>query len=272
MGKSSLLAIIALTRMVMKIGLLTSESIPDFRFQTLQPILADPAFSIVLAIVDTSPTPSFKQKVLKNLKKGRGGYLLVMGWNYFFAGKEKKIPTRPFCQAQGIAVIETSSPYSPQILDQIRSFDLDALVLVGGFGIVKLPLLNVPRIGVLSYHHGDMRKYRGMPPGLWELYHNEREMGVTVQLLSPGLDCGRPVVERSIPINQTDSLARLRARALQESTIMMHQALQKVADPNFVPGLIAEYGKVYTLPDLKQWLVLQARILRRKWAKPAKPI
>lgn len=39
---------------------------------------------------------------------------------------------------------------------------------------------------MLSYHHGDMRRYRGQPPGFWELYNGEREIGVTVQRLAAG--------------------------------------------------------------------------------------
>ena len=51
-----------------------------------------------------------------------------------------------------------------------------------------------------------MRKYRGMPPGLWELYHGEREMGITVQKLAAGLDCGVPIEEKHIPIYPNDTL------------------------------------------------------------------
>ena len=53
----------------------------------------------------------------------------------------------------------------------------DVLLRIGGFGIVKEPLLSLCRAGVLSYHHGDMRRYRGQPPAFWELYHGERSIG-----------------------------------------------------------------------------------------------
>ena len=66
----------------------------------------------------------------------------------------------------------------------------DVLVLIAGFGIIGEPLLSLAPHGVLAYHHGDMRRYRGMPPAFWELFNDETEMGVTVQRLSPGLDDG----------------------------------------------------------------------------------
>jgi methionyl-tRNA formyltransferase len=71
----------------------------------------------------------------------------------------------------------------------------DLLLLIGGFGIIKAPLLDLAPQGVLSYHHGDMREYRGQPPAFWELYNGEKPNRVTVQRLSPGIDCGQPIVE-----------------------------------------------------------------------------
>jgi methionyl-tRNA formyltransferase len=255
----------------MNIGLLTCESLSDFRLRTLKPILEDKSFSIMLAIIDTRPEKSLKQKLIKNLKRGRGGYTLVMAFNRFFTKKEKRMPIKPLCQDYGIAIIETSNPYSPDTIELIKKFHLDVLLLIGGFGIVKESLIKIPPKGILSYHHGDMRNYRGMPPGLWELYNNEPEMGLTVQLLASGLDCGVPIEEKKIKINRNDSLQKLRNRALLESAPMMHLALQRLAIPNFTPTQIETFGKVYTLPNLSQWLRLQLRIGWRKLKSLAAP-
>jgi folate-dependent phosphoribosylglycinamide formyltransferase PurN len=248
----------------MNIGILTDESLSDFRLQTLKPILEDRSFLIKLAIIDTRPKKSLKQKLLKNLKRGRGGYMLVMACNRLFTKKEKTIPIRHFCQQQKIAYVETSTPYASDTLTLIRDYQLDVLLLLGGFGLVKAPLIQSTRLGILSYHHGDMRKYRGMPPALWELYNNEPEMGITVQLLAPGLDCGIPIEEKTVGIKGDDNLKKLRTRALAESNGMLHQALLKLARPTFRPTTIEHFGQVYTLPNLKQWIRLQLSLGWRK--------
>jgi methionyl-tRNA formyltransferase len=248
----------------MNIGLLTGESISEFRLSTLKPILEDPAFSIRLAIVDTRPKKSAKGKLIQNFRRGRGGYMVVMAIKRFFRKKENQVPVKQFCGQHGIAVIDTSSPYDPTTLARIQEYQLDVLLLIGGFGIVKDALIKLTPLGILSYHHGDMRKYRGMPPALWELYHNETQMGVTVQLLASGIDCGTPVEEKTVVIQPNDSLQQLEKRALQESADMMHLALRKLADPGFTPVRIAHFGQVYTLPNLRQWMRLQCRICWRK--------
>jgi hypothetical protein len=45
---------------------------------------------------------------------------------------------------------------------------------------------------------------------------------------------------------------------------MLYAALKKMANPDFTPVLIQEFGKVYTLPNLRQWLILNTRIACRR--------
>lgn len=169
-----------------------------------------------------------------------------------------------FCREQDIECLETGSPYSLRTRAQIRARHLDLMVLLGGFGIIREPLLSACPKGILSYHHGDMRKYRGMPPGLWELYHGEKEIGITVQRIAAGLDCGVPIVEKHLPIHPHDTLGTLKARLRQEDEDMLYAALKKVADPSFQPTPLQSLGKVYTFPNLRQWLVLNLRIAARR--------
>jgi folate-dependent phosphoribosylglycinamide formyltransferase PurN len=249
---------------MMRIGLLTSDSLSEFRLNTLKPIIEDDSFSIEVAIIDSRPTKSLVQKLKKNIRLGRGGYILIMALQSILSKKEISENTRTFCANNGIAVIETKEPYSGDAIDNIKKFNLDVLLLIGGFGIIKEPLLIITPLGVLSYHHGNMREYRGMPPALWELYNNEKEMGVTVQVLAPGLDCGTPIIEKSIEIQPKDSLKSLKNRAFKESEDMMYDALRKLSSPDFKPNKIERLGKVYTLPNLRQWIILNIKILWRK--------
>jgi len=249
---------------MIKIGLLTSSSISDFRFKTLKPILADNNFSIKVAIIDKRPKLTLKQKLKKNLKRGRGGYILIMALNSLFSKKRDYISTVEFCRNNHINIIETNDLYTRETIDKIKEYDLDLLILVGGFGIIKKILLEITPLGVLPYHHGDMRKYRGMPPGLWELYNNEEEMGVTVQILSPGLDCGIPIEEKKIRISKNDTLKTLQNKASIESIDMLYKALLKLSNKSYNPEKIEKFGRVYTLPNLHQWIVLHLRLLWRR--------
>jgi folate-dependent phosphoribosylglycinamide formyltransferase PurN len=249
---------------VMRIGLLASKNMSKFVLNTLKPVFEDKNMQVALVIIDSRPKLTLKQKIKKNFKRGRGGYMLVMAVQSYFNKKQPAIDTKGFCNEQKIDYFETSNHYASETIDKIQSYNLDVLVLTGGFGIIKSPLLNITPWGVLSYHHGNMRKYRGMPPAFWELYNNENEMGVTVQLLSAGLDCGVPVEEITIPIMLKDTLKSLETRAMQTSEVMLWKALNKLASGTFKPEMIEEFGRVYTLPDLTQWIFFQIKLLWRQ--------
>jgi methionyl-tRNA formyltransferase len=248
----------------MKIGLLTNTELSEFRLNTLKPILRDNSFSIELAVIDDSPKKSIYQKIKKNLKKGRGGYIIIMAYQSLFAKKEIEISTENFCEENRISILKTKDIYSSETIDKIRSKNLDILLLIGGYGIIKEPLLTLTPFGILSYHHGNMRKFRGQPPALWELYNNETEMGITVQILVSGLDCGIPVEEKTIEIMKNDTLIRLQNRSMCESVNMMYEALKKLNSPGFIPLQIESFGRVYTIPNLRQFIILNLKILWRR--------
>jgi folate-dependent phosphoribosylglycinamide formyltransferase PurN len=248
----------------MRIGLLAGRTFNEHNLRVLQPILADGDFEVGLVVVDSRPSKGAGRKLIDHIRKGRGGYVVVQTLQKCFAKPVRGMSVEEFCRVNGIARLETARPYAPQTSAEIRRHNLDLLVLVDGFGIIREPLLSVCPKGILSYHHGDMRKYRGMPPGLWELYNGEKEIGITVQKIAAGLDCGVPVEEKHIPIYPNDTLATLTAKLKTEDQGMLHAALKKMANPDFTPAPLREFGKVYTLPNLRQWIILYTRIARRR--------
>lgn len=263
---SSILKITTLANK-MKILVLSGTALDNFEKQVMERVLADPSFKIVAALIDDRPRPSFKKRFLKNLKRGRGGYMFIMFYKRLRAKTEHSTPSVDYFFSKGIPCLKTTQPYTSHTVELISPFGAEIAILLGGFGIIKEPLLSCAPGGILSYHHGDMRKYRGQPPAFWELYNNEKEVGVTLQKLSAGLDKGVPIVELSIPIEKQDTEVTLEKRVYDLSTEMMHTALQRMQDPNFTPPVIDYFGKIYTIPNLRQYLLLKTKLFLRKFSK-----
>lgn len=251
---------------MMRIGVMIGRGLGPFAIRVLEPILSDPSIEIGLAFIDDRPGLSIAQRISKNLRRGRGGYVGVMMVQTLIGRlKNETISARSYFAELGIPILRSESPYSEQSLARIESENLDALVLLGGFGIVKSSLLSIPKHGILSYHHGDMRKYRGMPPAFWELYNDEEEMGVTVQRLAKRLDAGIPIVEKKIAIIAGESWSGLTKRAYSLSEGMMHEALRMLDDGLDLSKAagIEKLGKVYSLPNLGQWIRMNMRVFGR---------
>ncbi len=82
-----------------------------------------------------------------------------------------------------------SQYFTESDLKKIKSYNLN-MILRFGFNIIRGEILQVPTYGVWSFHHGDYLKYRGGPPGFWEIYNEDRWSGAILQKLTDKLDDG----------------------------------------------------------------------------------
>ena len=230
-------------------------------------LLADAKLDVVACAIDTRPEEGTAAKLTRNLRQGRGGYVLVMALRALFGGRDRNEgeTTAALMRERNVPTLLLDDSRSDEQTQDVAELAPGVLVLIAGFGIIGEPLLSLAPHGVLAYHHGDMRRYRGMPPAFWELFNDETEMGVTVQRLSPGLDDGAPVVERSFAIGPRDMLTAVEERIYDGSIDMMRDALHALARAREAPARLASYGDVYTLPNLREWVRFQAKMARRRW-------
>ena len=249
----------------MKLFILSSAELDSFQIRVLRWLFCEPGIEIVGACVDSRPERSKPNKVWRDLRKGRGGYVLVKGVNTLLRRTRRPIASAlDYFSAQRVPVLETEGLYDRETLDFIRRQEPDCIYR-SGFGIIREPVLSLARKGVLSYHHGDLRSYRGTPVGFWELYHGERRLGVTVQMLVEKLDAGRIVSEMDVPISPSASWRSLERLAYAVSDRMLLEACLRLDGDEFelehVPD--EELGKLYTEPNLRQWCTLQAKVAVR---------
>ncbi|WP_424020055.1 formyltransferase family protein (plasmid) [Halorientalis pallida] len=116
-----------------------------------------------------------------------------------------------------------------------------------GFNFVVGPVLTAFEYGVLSYHHGDLREYRGQPAGFWEFVHDADTAGITVQRLTEAVDAGDIAALRTVDIGDCHTWEAIRRRLYAASGDMLLPALRAVRD-----GRAREpdrLGDVYTLPS-----------------------
>ena len=76
----------------------------------------------------------------------------------------------------------------------LKNLNLD-LIVRGNTGILKGEILKIPKLGILSPHHGDNRYFKGGPAGFWEVYQKSIKSGFIIQKITSKLDDGN-IVER----------------------------------------------------------------------------
>jgi len=248
-----------------RIFLLASPALDDFWTGVLDPVLSEPRIEIVGACVDAAKPVPILTRLRRELEKGRGAYVLVMAVKLVTRTlTERGVPTVSYLAKRGIPVREVDDLYADDTLAFIRGTRPDCIFRFG-FGLIREPVLSLAPKGVISYHHGNIRSYRGQPVAFWELLAGEAEMSVTVQVLSEQLDAGKIVVEKPVPIEPTDTWRALERRAFSVSQGMIREACLLLARSDFEPEVVPEeeLGELYTTPNFRQWATLQARVLMR---------
>lgn len=82
---------------------------------------------------------------------------------------------------------------SPSSIARLRKWSPDIIVFAGG-NILRRPLLDVPRLGVLNAHLGLLPEIRGMSSPEWSLLTGV-PVGVTIHYIDSGIDTG-PILQR----------------------------------------------------------------------------
>ncbi len=164
------------------------------------------------------------------------------------------------CQAQPAEQIGVTIPS-----DVVKTIAKTCDVVVHyRVGILQGDILSRPQYGVLSFHHGDIRRYRGTPAGLWEFLHDAPQGGVTLQQLTPKLDAGSIVAFESVDLTDAHTWAAVRQRLFCVSPIVLARGIQHLQDSSFEPVSVPDedLGTLYYLSDVT--LRVQARYLLKE--------
>jgi len=94
-----------------------------------------------------------------------------------------------------------------------------------GIGILSGDVLSAPEHGVWGVHQGNIRKYRGGPPGFWEYLHGDERAGVTLQRYTEDLDAGGIVAERTVDIGDAYTWRSVRHHLCAASSELLADGL-----------------------------------------------
>lgn len=86
-----------------------------------------------------------------------------------------------------------------------------------GAGILRAPLLALPRLGVLNAHMGVLPRYRGMNVAEWAAWENG-PLGATLHWIDPGIDTGRIISTVPVARQGLRDVATLRNAVDQAQT------------------------------------------------------
>lgn len=176
----------------------------------------------------------------------------------------------------GVPVHFVDNYHSEMSISLMRSSNSD-LGVIYGTNILKESVFKIPRLGSINLHQARVPYYRGGPPVFWELFNDEREVGITVHFVEPKVDTGEVIVQTTVPLNYDYSygldydsfIADFRSRMMALCPQLVAEAVRQIAEGTartWKQNL--ELGHRYRLPTRKEKDELVRRLKQRRKQVP----
>ena len=150
------------------------------------------------------------------------------------SGRGQEMHSSPVSQWAKANSIELINPATVAEIDKALS-DLDLLITIGYGRILPAQTLSIPKHGCINLHFSLLPKFRGAAPVQRAIEAGERESGVTVFALDPGIDTGPIYTSITVPIEPTmrsyellEKLSVIGVTALENALIAIESGVAPV--------------------------------------------
>jgi methionyl-tRNA formyltransferase len=154
--------------------------------------------------------------------KGRGGQLAAS-------------PVKQAAERLGIAVHQPERVRRPEVVERLRGFAPDAMVVVGYGQIIPQSIIDIPKHGILNVHASLLPKYRGAAPIQWAIANGEAITGVTTMRIDAGLDTGDMLLKWETAIGQDETALQLGPRLAEAGADLLIRTLAALEQGSICP-------------------------------------
>jgi len=231
----------------------------------------------------TEPERKFKEKIKRSIRYD--GYLAtakkfsakVFGSETNGAGESKAVresqnDLENFAEKLNVPVYKVEDYHAESAVNLMRETGADLGILYGT-NIIKETVFSIPKLGAINIHQGLAPIYRGGPTVFWELFNNEKEVGITVHYVAAKVDTGDIILQKTVPLQYDFARYKLDYESFfgDFRTSLKEPSAQLIAE---AVGLIASgqeprikqdtsLGKRYRLPTKSEKDAL-LRILKKR--------
>ena len=120
--------------------------------------------------------------------------------------------------------------YESVLVDELKARNIDLVVLAGYMRLVGKVFLSAFENRVLNIHPALLPSFQGLHAQKQALDYGVRISGCTVHLVDEGMDTGPIILQKEVPVLDTDDEEALSKRILREEHQIYWQALQLIAE------------------------------------------
>ena len=156
---------------------------------------------------------------------------------------------RRIARRHGLPYLRTRNVMSDEALAFVRALAPDVVVTLF-HQIVRRPLLDLPRLGVVNIHPGLLPEFRGIQPYFWELAERHGRAGATLHLIEDEtIDTGRVVARCEYATWPGMSVQLNYYLAAQGAARLLPRCIEALGNGRLSPTPQPEAGGYYRWPD-----------------------
>lgn len=165
-----------------------------------------------------------------------------------------------------------SNYHTEEAINLMREADAD-LGIIYGTNIIKETVFGIPRLGSINFHKGLAPLYRGGPPIFWELFNDEKEIGLTVHFVAAKVDTGDIILQETVPLcydykhglDFESFISEYNTGLKERSAELVAEAVRLIATESFDrKKQDTSKGTRYRLPTKKEKDELRRRLRTRR--------
>ncbi|MBN1688176.1 MAG: hypothetical protein JW893_03675 [Candidatus Omnitrophica bacterium] len=111
-------------------------------------------------------------------------------------------------------------------VDLIKTLEPDLIIVATFAQIVPRQIINIPKFGIVNIHPSLLPKYRGPCPFYAVVKNKEKETGVSIHYLTEELDAGDILLQRSLPLSESDT----ENRVIQKTAVLAASMIPDLID------------------------------------------
>lgn len=180
-------------------------------------------------------TPELSRRVLEDFLRHPGFEVA-----FVVTGEDKPVgrhqlltvnPVKELALEKGLPILQPARIRgNTELLETIASYGVDYFVVVAYGKILPKELLAIPKKYPINIHGSILPKYRGASPIQAALITGEKETGVTIMVMSEGMDEGGIIDVQKIGVDVHETTQTLFEKFAEVSGTFAAEALLKLND------------------------------------------
>lgn len=236
--------------------LLIDETVRKWVIPTIQAMVEKANVDIPIVVINEGSERETTEHVSQVFSEGLWTLVKKLRWKFPHGIPDELYPVDPL-SAPALAesrCIHCSPEPSPSLGNKLPDDIVSTIaetsdfVVRFGFGIIKGDVLTATDHGVLSFHHANLRKYRGAGSNLRMFLNNDSEGCVTLQQLTEEIDAGYIIAEERVNIVGENSVPAIKGQLLRRSPRVMITGIRRLRDTSFEPRQLSTMAELKTRP------------------------